>query len=36
MEMNEETTKIKRISKQPSPIHIVIDKKQPDYLEYLK
>ena len=36
MEMNEETIKIMRMSRQQSPIQIVIDQKLPDNVEYLK
>jgi hypothetical protein len=34
MEMNVETTKIMRISRQPYPIKIIIDKKQLDNVKY--
>jgi hypothetical protein len=36
MEMNGEKPKVIRISRQPSPVHIIIDKKQPKNVEYLK
>jgi hypothetical protein len=34
MEMNVEKTKVMRISRQPSPIKIITDQKQPENLEY--
>jgi hypothetical protein len=34
MEMNEEKTKVTRISRQPSQIQIMIDKKQLENVEY--
>jgi hypothetical protein len=34
MEINVERTKVIRISKQPSPIQIKIDQKQPENVEY--
>jgi len=34
MEMNVEKAKVMRISSQPSPIHIMIDKKQPENMGY--
>jgi hypothetical protein len=36
MEMNVEKTKVMRISRQPSPIKIMIDQKQLENVEYLK
>jgi hypothetical protein len=35
MEMNVEKTKVTRISMQPSPVQIMIDQKQLEYVEYL-
>jgi hypothetical protein len=35
MEMNVEKTKVMRISWQPSPVQIMADQKQLDYMEYL-
>ena len=32
--MNVEKTKLVRISRQPSPIHIVVDQKQTENVEY--
>jgi hypothetical protein len=34
MEMNVEKTKVMRISRQPSPVTIMIDQKQLDNVEY--
>jgi hypothetical protein len=34
VEMNVEKTKVMKISKQPSPIQIVVDQKQPENVEY--
>jgi hypothetical protein len=34
MEMNVEKTKVMRISRQPSPVQIMIDQKQPENVEY--
>jgi hypothetical protein len=34
MEMNVEKTKVMRISRQPSPVTIMIDQKQPENVEY--
>jgi CYTH domain-containing protein len=34
MEMNVETTKVMRISRQPSPIQIMVDQKQQENVEY--
>jgi hypothetical protein len=34
MEMNVETTKVMRISRQPFPVKIMIDKKQLEYVEF--
>jgi hypothetical protein len=34
MEMNRKKTKVMRISKQPSPIQIMTDQKQPNTVEY--
>jgi len=34
MEMNVEKTKVMRISRQPSPIQIVVDQKQAENVEY--
>jgi hypothetical protein len=36
MEMNAGKTKVMRISRRLSPVRIIIDKKQPENLEYLK
>ena len=36
MEMNVEKTKVMRISRQPSPVIITIDKKQLENVEYFK
>jgi serine kinase of HPr protein (carbohydrate metabolism regulator) len=36
MEMNAEKTKVMRISRQPSPIQIMIYLKQPENVEYFK
>ena len=36
MEMNVEKTKLMRISRQPSPVTIMIDQKQPENVEYFK
>jgi hypothetical protein len=35
-EINVETTKLMRISRQPSPVTIVIDQKQLENVEYFK
>jgi hypothetical protein len=36
MEMNVERAKVMRISRQPSPVHIMIDQKQPENVECVK
>jgi hypothetical protein len=36
MEMNVEKNKVMGISRQPSPIQIMIEEKQPDNVEYLR
>jgi hypothetical protein len=36
MEINVKKTKVMRISKQPSPVHIMTDQKQLHNVEYLK
>jgi hypothetical protein len=36
MEVNVEKTKVMKISRQPSPIQIMIDQKQPENVEYFK
>jgi hypothetical protein len=34
MEKNVEKSKVTRISMQPSPVLVMVDKKQPEYVEY--
>jgi hypothetical protein len=36
MELNGGKIKVMRISRRPSPVHIIIDQKQPENEEYLK
>jgi hypothetical protein len=36
MEMNVEKTRVMRISRQPSPINIMIDQKQFEIMQYFK